>query len=461
MRRITQKLWLGMVAMVLFMLSLLWIFQIVFFESGYLSRKVVELERRAQTLAGYINANDHNTDEYIEQIDAYYNADTVILDSFGRVAYVSPAISVPILRDCMENSLKIVAGSVYRDYVKFDKLELTYVRVGLHLNSGGSLFLLLPVADVSETVSILKRQYIALSVILLIASVVVASILSLFFSRPIKRLETQAQAMARGDLVTPFVAVSRDEIGALSHTMEFLRLSLQQVEKLRQEFIANVSHELRTPLAVIRGFAEMVRDVTWKNDHKREQQLSAIIEESERLNKIVEDILDYSQMQSGNVRLMLAPFDMAELTCRVGERMRDYIQKSGVKLSLDVPDEAMVYGEERKLEQVLINLLGNAFNHSPKDTTISLRVSIHESTVKVEVADEGEGIPAEDLPYIYERYYRAALREREERIGTGLGLAIVRSILLEHHSDCHAKSSLGSGSVFWFELPLLPQDGRT
>lgn len=459
MRRIAQKLWLGMVAMVLFMLSLLWIFQIVFFESGYLGQKAYELERRAHTLADYINANDRSTDDYIEQIDAYFNTNTVILDSFGRVSYASPAIAFAILRDCMENSVEIVGGSVYRDYVKFDKLELTYVRVGLHLNSGGSLFLLLPVADVSETVAILKKQYIALSVILLIASVVVASVLSLFFSRPIKRLEIQAQAMARGDLQTPFVAVTKDEIGALSHTMEFLRLSLQQVEKLRREFVANVSHELRTPLAVIRGFAEMVRDVTWKNDLKREQQLSAIIEESERLNKIVEDILDYSQMQSGNVRLKLAPFDMAELVCRVGDRMRDYMEKSGVKLSVSVPEEAMVLGDERKIEQVIINLLGNAYNHSPKDTTVALSVSIHENTVRVEVADEGEGIPAEDLPYIYERYYRTSLREREERIGTGLGLAIVRSILLEHRSDCYAKSSLGNGSVFWFELPLLPHDG--
>ena len=431
MKHISTKLLIGMFSLVAIMLIVLWTFQIVFFETSYIKGKADELQAKTETLKVLIEENG-NYNSYISEIGALYNIGVLVADTYGIPVYASRGFSSALLQDTLGYVDEVSGGKTVRDHVISERYNLHYVRIGVPIEGGGALFLALPVSDVSDTVGILKRQVLDLSIVLIALCAVFVFVFSKSFTKQILSIEKQAGNMAKGDLQTPFVATTKDELGRLTNTMENLRVSLMQVDRLSKELIANVSHELRTPLSIIRGFAETVRDITWKNDEKRNTQLNAIVEESVRLERVVNDILDYSQLQSGKVHYRLEKVDLSDIAARTCARMNSYFENGGLNLTTDIENEANIMGDETKLEQLMVNLLGNTFNHTPPGKNVCVRVKKKGALVTLEVEDEGEGIAQEELPNIWDRYYKATLRGREERMGTGLGLAICKAILDAH-----------------------------
>jgi signal transduction histidine kinase len=223
-------------------------------------------------------------------------------------------------------------------------------------------------------------------------------------------------------------------------------------EQLRKDLIANVSHELRTPLSLIRGYAETIRDVSGNVPEKRERQLDIIIEESERLSKIVDDILNLSQMQAGYLNLNPGRF-MINKTIEDAVKRYDILsEKTGIKIIFENTGDIIVTADEQRIEQVLYNLINNAFNHTPEGGSITVKVIDGQHTVKVEVSDTGTGISDEDIKHVWDRYYKADKTSGRKMVGTGLGLAIVKSILDAHKALYGVESKKGTGTTFWFEL---------
>ena len=218
--------------------------------------------------------------------------------------------------------------------------------------------------------------------------------------------------------------------------------------------MANVSHELRTPLSLIRGYAETIRDVTGGNEEKRTRQLGIIIEESQRLGAIVDDILDLSQMQSAVKALILADFDLNNTINIIAERYEFISSQTGIRLLVNSPGYVIVKGDEAKIQQVLHNLLNNAFNHSQSGASIVINIEIIAAKARIEISDTGKGISQEDMKHIWERYYKADKSSKSKRLGTGLGLAIVKNILEAHQCKYGVESTEGIGTTFWFELPI-------
>ena len=240
-------------------------------------------------------------------------------------------------------------------------------------------------------------------------------------------------------------------IGSLVGTRQnYIRL---EAEKLRAEFIANVSHDLRTPLTMIKAYAEMIRDISGDNREKRNAHLRVIIQESDRLSELVSDLLDVSQLQAGALAYDPSVFDLTVLTKKVIGRLDLLCEKTGRKITVNTQEAVFVVGDIKKIQQVVYNLVTNALNYSGDSSMVDVLIEdIGDDKICFSVKDYGEGIAEEDLPNIWDRYYRVDKEHKRQIAGTGIGLSIVKSVLELHGTEYGVESTLGEGSRFWFIL---------
>ncbi|MEW6547705.1 MAG: ATP-binding protein [Bacillota bacterium] len=230
---------------------------------------------------------------------------------------------------------------------------------------------------------------------------------------------------------------------------------LTRLEQLRRELLADVSHELRTPLTSIQGFVEALRDGVVEDEETRRRYLATIHEEVVRLSRLVRDLLDLSLMQTGNTAWTLAPVDVGAVVGRVAARFAPEATEKGITLVADVTGILPpVLGNEDRIEQAVENLLSNAVKFTPPGGRIEVSVAEQGAEVRVSVRDTGPGIPGEDLPRIWERFYRVEKSRARSHGGAGLGLAIVKQIVEAHGGAVAAESEPGAGSVFTLTLPV-------
>lgn len=229
---------------------------------------------------------------------------------------------------------------------------------------------------------------------------------------------------------------------------------MQRLESVRREFVANVSHELRTPIASIRAAAETLQAGALEEPDLADELLSGVIRESDRLNALVEDLLDLARMESGRMGFRLAPTDASVLVQAGAARLRTQAEQAGLQVTVDAPEGLpAVMADPARVEQVLLNLIHNAIKFTPAGGTIRLTVRPLGSYVEVAVEDNGVGVEPEDLPRLFERFYKAD--KARQSAGTGLGLAIAKHIVQGHGGDIGAEPLPGGGMRFWFTLPVV------
>ncbi|SHE44138.1 two-component system, OmpR family, sensor histidine kinase ResE [Seinonella peptonophila] len=232
----------------------------------------------------------------------------------------------------------------------------------------------------------------------------------------------------------------------------------RRLNKLRKDFVTNVSHELRTPLAMLQGYSEALKDDVAETPEERREIALVINEESERMGRLVSELLDLASMEAGHISIDLQLVDIRELFVRMTRKFQSLAKEQGIILEQRLPEVIPeVRWDEDKIEQVLTNLLGNAIRHTPKDghVNLSLLYEIGQNNVQLNVSDTGVGIPVEDIPFIFERFYKAdKARTRNESGGTGLGLSIAKHLVTAHGGDIHVSSQLGKGTSFSVILPL-------
>jgi two-component system sensor histidine kinase ResE len=235
-----------------------------------------------------------------------------------------------------------------------------------------------------------------------------------------------------------------------------------RLEKLRKDFVANVSHELRTPLSMLQGYSEALLDDIAASPEERRELAQVIYDESLRMGRLVKDLLDLARMENGHLELNFQAFPLNALLKRVHRKFSALCKEQGILLVLQCPEEVIVlpYADEDRLEQVLTNLLDNAIRHTSKGAQITMRMELRYNgsdtqNVLIEIEDQGQGIPAEDLHFIFERFYKAdKARTRGTTTGTGLGLAIVKNIIESHQGTVQVRSILGQGTTFSIILPF-------
>lgn len=463
MKSIALKLWMAMMALVMVVLFLLWFFQIVFLEQFYTQIRISNVEKSGIEIAKVLAAG--NQIEFQDKLDEFtYNNNLTaeLVDLQHNILYFSGAAGMsgqmPMMRNNLRNEVynKVFKGQIVSAPMTHPRFGSSFMIIGIPVKLDGKvqggILINLPLASVKDTADILKVQLLYITIILLVTSVVIAFLLSRTFTRPILDITKVAMTMAAGNLTTRIHLKRRDEIGRLGETINHMGQELSKVEQLRKDLIANVSHELRTPLSLIKGYAETIKDVSGDSLEKREKHLDIIIDETNRLSDMVQEILEFSQMQAGYVDLNIQQFKINDTLERIYKKFEILGAKTGIRIVLKVEGEAFVEGDEAKIEQVLYNLLNNAFNHSAKDGEITLGFTEGQEKIRVQVADAGEGIPENEIPYIWDRFYKVDKSGNRKKSGTGLGLAIVKNILEAHRCSYGVESKEGLGTRFWFEL---------
>ncbi|NTW72491.1 MAG: HAMP domain-containing histidine kinase [Eubacteriaceae bacterium] len=531
MNKIMHKLWAGMMILALFIVALIWIFQIFFLEEYYVSHKIEDVSTKIyQVVNGVDLADPAKTYEELDALAYSENISIEIINRDKKTIYLSSEnadVNYAAISKNAENqeysvtplsSVRLASGSggntvgsgqggsagnesgsgsgsgtdsgngsgagsgsgqgtggfmlnrtVTQELLdsalsgEQTVIETVHPRFGFELliiaipfkdyaGTNHAALAAMPIAPIDEMIELLNRQLLLITMIMIILSIIISYLIAGSLSRPIKKLTSAAEDIASGKLDVRTDIQSKDEIGALGKAFNKMAEKLQKTEKLRKEIIENVSHELRTPLSIIKGYSETIRDVTGDNKLKRDTQLNIISDESNRLGVMIDDILDYSQIQSGFLSLNYAKFDIADMISNCINKYDIILKESGSRILFENDVEIQVYADRFRIEQVLQNLIKNAVNYSPDGENIEVSLEIMPEKVRVAVKDHGIGIPEEEKDSIWERYYRTKGIKKRKIYGSGLGLSIVKSILDAHDTDYAVISKPGIGTTFWFEL---------
>lgn len=321
-------------------------------------------------------------------------------------------------------------------------------RTGIYLIAIASL------TPLGPAVGIIRSQLLIITAVAIIMGFFVARWLTKRIATPIIGMSSQAKELAEGNYDIVFDGGGTiKEVEELAETLTDTAAELKKSDSLQKDLMANVSHDLRTPLTMIKSYAEMIRDLSGDDPAKRDEHLGVIIDETDRLSDLVNDVLALSKMQAGVTELDMQSFDIQKSAESVLSTFMVMEQEGYTFRFESLPGEIMVNGDEHKLKQVIANLLSNAVHYSSDVKEISLSFEENGDKVRCSVADKGCGIAEEDLDKIWHRYERASQRgARSSKGGTGLGLSIAAEILERHNAKYGVTSKLGEGSTFWFEV---------
>lgn len=283
-------------------------------------------------------------------------------------------------------------------------------------------------------------------------ALVLGSLLFRQVTAPLGVLSRASEAIAGGELGRRVEVRTEDEIGRLAGSFNRMAESLAHADIQRRHVIADIAHELRTPLTVIQGNLEALMDGVYD---LTPENVAAIHRRTVVLSRLVADLRDLALAEAGQLRLERRPVALGEVIGQVSEGLQDQAREKGVTLRTEVDDGLpAVHADEQRIAQVLLNLLSNALRHTPAGGAITLAAEARDGRVLVRVRDTGTGIPPEDLPHVFERFYRADRSRARSTGGTGLGLTIAKQIVEAHGGEIWAQSWLGAGSTFGFSLPV-------
>ena len=329
-----------------------------------------------------------------------------------------------------------------------------------------------------KSAAIANEFILILGGIFLAGSLIWIIFFSKAFTRPIVEMNAITKDMANLHFERKLIPRSKDEIGQLAVSINDLSTKLdatltdlreknahlqdeieaeRRLDSMRRGFVSNVSHELKTPISIIQGYAEGLRLGIIENKEKREQYCDVILEESIRMNHLVLDLLELSRYESGQIKIESEDFDMGEMCKSLCQKLEKKFSEKKASLELELPDRVWVHADPVRMEQVLSNYLNNALSHVPEGGTIRVTCKTEGSLARVSVFNTGNQIPVDDMPQIWQSFYRGDPSHKREEGRFGLGLSIVRAIMELHGRECGVYN-LPDGVCFWFTASLAEQN---
>ncbi len=455
------------------LMGMLWFFQTIFLEQYYeneMEKKIqaavsslslqysisetLDLEGYLQEMGEISNANDMYF--FIEAEDESFNISSTDQASAGRYYYGRSGVDL-----ARERLLASSDGAVTFKISNQTGDSITQVyaaKVDSEFRPSIRFYAFAPLTPMGPAVGILAKQLMAVTAISLVLAGMLAFYISSRIARPIAGITEKAQEMAEGNYDVEFQGSSYREINDLAGTLNTTAEALSRTEQLQRDLMANVSHDLRTPITMVRSYAEMIRDISGNNEEKRNEHLGVIIEESDRLSYLVNDILMLSRIQAGVETMNMAPMDLQKAAERILTTYRVLEEQEGFLIQLQtVEGDPLVNADVHRMEQVLSNLISNAVRYSGDRREVTVAFLKNRGILRCEVRDKGIGIAPEDIENIWNRYERASSRGGRSKSGTGLGLSITKEILQRHGAKYGVESKLGEGSTFWFEMKIIEQ----
>ena len=459
------KIWLYFALFAALLMGMLWFLQIFFLDKYYAEMKISQTRKVANAIISHYRDGE-NLVEYISAL-SYKNDMFIHIESSDGTIIFSPDQNLELPRILGGNIHLMEMAVMKRNLIKSGKQSTSIIMTDpgrenntlaysayLDRTAGREviLYIFSPLYPVESTVDILSSQLRYVTIISLVLAFGISLLISNRISKPIVNITKTASRLAKGNHEVSFEGGHYSEITQLADTLNYTSRELAKAELLRKDLIANVSHDLRTPLTMVKSYAEMIRDLSGDNPEKRNAHLQVIIDEADRLNLLVADLLTLSKMQSGVDTLNISKFNMKDSIMSILNSYRILSEEEGYRFTCNCDADIIATGDEARIKQVLSNLVNNAVKYSGAEKEISVTVTETADAVRCEVTDKGQGIPEEEWEHIWERYYKSSSGHSRSAVGTGLGLSIVKEILLLHKARFGVISKLGKGSTFWFEL---------
>lgn len=468
---------------IVLMVALLWLLQIQLLDQFYRYEKRRTLQNVSASIAGNIDNTSLNT--LIERVAEDNSLCVLVVDESMETVYSADTAFSCIIHHLNHRDLRRMAQKLETDGQDFVLFPMQRVRnsgfdrqhfsgpfplpmndengeylVSVQratLEDGSEYYVLLNtlVTPVTSTVQTIRSELWVLTTALLLIGFLLSTILSRKISRPIIRTTEAARALSQGEYTPISDANAYREIAQLNRQLSQAARDLRKVEETQRELIANISHDLRTPLTLIEGYVEVMQDIPGENTP---ENLQVILDETHRLTTLVNAVLDYSKSQNAAPEENTQRFSLTGSIREILTRYSKLTEQDGYVIRFQQQGEAFVQADPLKISQVVYNLINNALTYTGDDKTVTITQTIRGGHVRISVTDTGEGIEPEELPYIWNRYYRGKKPHKRAAVGTGLGLNIARSILDGYGMDYGAESTVGKGSTFWFEMEEAPAE---
>lgn len=455
-KRITFHIWLYLALFMSLILALLWIFQVLFFDKYYESRTINEVNKIAKYTKEYYDEGASYNDY---DLLSYESNSCIEIVSHNELFYVSNN-----RRGCLFDPKEAKEVNSYKyDFINSNLNSKNYTLTNPAINNKTLVsaiklddtvyaFINVSLEPTDPAIRIIREELIYITIVLYVLSFAFAYFISKKISTPIVKINKQAKEIAKGNLNNNFsINENITEIKELADTLNYTKEELSKLNETRKDLLANVSHDLKTPLTMIKAYAELSRDLHKDNEEKRNENLNIIIEESERLNLLVNDILELSKNESNMNELNIETFEINSFIESIIHRF-DYLKEEGYTFDFIFEKKYKIKADKQKLEQVIYNLVINAINYTGKNKKITIRLVNKKKNLRVYVEDTGKGIDKEEIDKIWDKYYKNEKNHQRKKYGTGLGLSIVKNILIKHGFEFGVESMKNKGTKFYFDI---------
>lgn len=475
---ITRKITCIMTCLVAGTVLLCWILNTTLLEAYYTSMKQQGLEDTLAAIQQYLAEGTMYSEESaleLERVCTERNITMMIMNAQSRPLFFIGSDEdlyrqqfwYILFGQMLESGGPYTVGK-YKD----SRLDTEYLILCGNLQDGNLILMRTALESIRESVGISNRflAYVGIGGILL--SGFISYFVTKKITNPILQLAELSKRMTNLDFDAKFQSRGENEIDFLGEHMNELSETLEktiselksannelmidiekkiQIDEMRKEFLSNVSHELKTPLALISGYAEGLRECIHEDAGSREFYCEVIMDEADKMNRMVRQLLELNQLESGNESVVMERFDLTELICGVINATAILREQNGIQATFLEKEPVYVWADEFKTEEVLTNFMSNAIHYAAGEKRIELSIVKQEETVRVCVYNTGPEIPQEDLERIWTKFYKVDKARTREYGGSGIGLSIVKAIMDSFHRQCGVRNC-GDGVEFWFEL---------
>ena len=467
---INLHIFISMIALSLVLIASLWLFQAMFLRIVFRAVKENTVTNISNDISSKID--DPNLGSYLESASGQYGDDISIAivpisENFSEeflYLYGNNVISTvngEENKEMLTELMRFAYQSENREYITGGDFEFIYVKLAGEFEDGTPSHMIIINTDAQPpalTKFAFQLLLLLISVFALIISVVLSFIISRRISNPISQIYNKAKSLSLYDYDVTFEEKGPKEVCELAGALNSATGELKKLSATQKELIANISHDLRTPLTMISGYSEVMRDFP---DERTPENMQIIIDETARLNSLVNDLLTVSKLQSGTQSINMTKISLTKAVVETVKRYEKLLEHKGYTVTFDYDCEVFINADETRLLQVVYNLVNNAINYTGEDKTVRILQEVTDGIVRISVIDSGEGISEENLPLIWDRYYKIDKVHKRAIHGTGLGLSIVKNILLIHESRFGVSSEIGVGSIFWFEFKIEEKRERS
>jgi len=462
--------------------TVLWLLQTVFLQSFYDTMLIRNTKKSAQTIA--LNSNSEEITDRIDLASVSNSMLIYITNINGTVLYFSDEYNgvrkkehlltegteeeytngnklrkrhTENFRNLPDDFEVILTNLNSGEHTEFEYTTENFYNYGTYIDYYNTqdkaiLYVRTTLDPVGSTVAIIRFQLVWVTLFSLIAGFILAWFIARSFGKPVAQLSEKAKYLGESNYPKEFQVGFCTELDDLSHRLDNTSDKLIEAHNFQTELLANVSHDLRTPLTMIKGYAELIGDTSWNDEEQCKSDIAVIVREADRLTELVNEILEYSELKTGDIPHHFDKVNLSELTAKVCRNFEDLYKGKEETIEIQIENGVYVNGIVSRLERAIYNLIDNAFRYTDVSRKVTVRLTANKTTAKIEVQDYGNGIPQSETEHIWDRYY--TFRQRKGKGVSGLGLAIVRQTVNIHKGNCYVHSEEGKGCTFCIELPV-------